>query len=275
MAALGYRSLNEIIGQSQCLDTQRAIGHWKARGLDFERLFHKPEVPDKGRHLSLRAAGAWARQGAGHQADRDRKAGAREEGSHQARAGDMQPRSHGRRHAVGRGGEGVMAMPDWLRTPSGCRSRARRGRASVPGCAWRDARPGRRRQRLRRQGPVGRQTDRAARPQVGHRAGGEHHRRQHGPVPAPFPASATFRGVAGERFAVRNSGAAAVVEGTGDHGCEYMTGGVVVVIGPTGRNFAAGMSGGIAYVLDEDGTFERRLQSVDDRSRAGGGRGTR
>ena len=67
-----------------------------------------------------------------------------------------------------------------------------------------------------------------------------------------------FRGVAGERFAVRNSGAIAVVEGTGDHGCEYMTGGVVVVIGPTGRNFAAGMSGGIAYVLDEDGTFERR-----------------
>ena len=67
-----------------------------------------------------------------------------------------------------------------------------------------------------------------------------------------------FRGVAGERFAVRNSGAVAVVEGTGDHCCEYMTGGVVVVLGPTGRNFAAGMSGGIAYVLDEDGTFETR-----------------
>ncbi|HFD80105.1 MAG TPA: glutamate synthase large subunit [Gammaproteobacteria bacterium] len=65
-----------------------------------------------------------------------------------------------------------------------------------------------------------------------------------------------FRGVAGERFAVRNSGATAVVEGVGDHGCEYMTGGVVVVLGKTGRNFAAGMSGGIAYVLDEDGTFE-------------------
>jgi glutamate synthase (NADPH) large chain len=74
-----------------------------------------------------------------------------------------------------------------------------------------------------------------------------------------------FRGVAGERFAVRNSGAIAVVEGTGDHGCEYMTGGVVVVIGQTGRNFAAGMSGGIAYVLDEDGTFRSRcnLSMVD------------
>uniref|UniRef100_A0A450S421 Glutamate synthase [NADPH] large chain n=1 Tax=Candidatus Kentrum sp. FW TaxID=2126338 RepID=A0A450S421_9GAMM len=67
-----------------------------------------------------------------------------------------------------------------------------------------------------------------------------------------------FRGVAGERFAVRNSGAIAVVEGVGDHGCEYMTGGVVVVLGGTGRNFAAGMSGGIAYVLDEKGDFEIR-----------------
>ncbi len=67
-----------------------------------------------------------------------------------------------------------------------------------------------------------------------------------------------FRGVAGERFAVRNSGAIAVVEGVGDHGCEYMTGGVVVVLGGTGRNFAAGMSGGVAYVMDRSGTFEQR-----------------
>ncbi|MGD0981338.1 MAG: glutamate synthase subunit alpha, partial [Solirubrobacteraceae bacterium] len=69
---------------------------------------------------------------------------------------------------------------------------------------------------------------------------------------------AFFRGLAGERFAVRNSGACAVVEGVGDHGCEYMTGGRVVVLGPTGRNFAAGMSGGIAYVLDEIGDFATR-----------------
>jgi glutamate synthase domain-containing protein 3 len=76
---------------------------------------------------------------------------------------------------------------------------------------------------------------------------------------------AFFRGIAGERFAVRNSGAAAVVEGVGDHACEYMTGGRVVVLGSTGRNFAAGMSGGIAYVLDQDGTFAGRcnLQLVD------------
>ena len=70
---------------------------------------------------------------------------------------------------------------------------------------------------------------------------------------------AFINGIAGERFCVRNSGATAVVEGTGDHGCEYMTGGCVVVIGPTGKNFAAGMSGGIAYVLDEDRSFYKRL----------------
>src|SRR5205807_6126026 len=92
---------------------------------------------------------------------------------------------------------------------------------------------------------------------------------------APFPAEAQIiagntilygatggevflRGRVGERFAVRNSGATAVVEGVGDHGCEYMTGGTVVVLGRTGRNFAAGMSGGIAYVYDEDGTFAQR-----------------
>jgi glutamate synthase (NADPH/NADH) large chain len=70
--------------------------------------------------------------------------------------------------------------------------------------------------------------------------------------------SAFFNGRAGERFAVRNSGATAVVEGVGDHGCEYMTGGTVVVLGTTGRNFAAGMSGGYAFVFDEDAQFRRR-----------------
>jgi glutamate synthase (NADPH/NADH) len=69
---------------------------------------------------------------------------------------------------------------------------------------------------------------------------------------------AFLRGMAGERFAVRNSGARTVVESVGDHGCEYMTGGVVVILGATGRNFAAGMSGGIAYVLNEDGQFKSR-----------------
>ena len=89
---------------------------------------------------------------------------------------------------------------------------------------------------------------------------------------------AFFRGIAGERFAVRNSGAHAVVEGVGDHGCEYMTGGRVVVLGRTGRNFAAGMSGGVAYVLDDDGASRpaaipemvdlEALEDSDDRAAA-------
>jgi glutamate synthase domain-containing protein 3 len=73
---------------------------------------------------------------------------------------------------------------------------------------------------------------------------------------------AFFRGLAGERFAVRNSGAHAVVEGVGDHGCEYMTGGRVVVLGPTGRNFAAGMSGGLAFVLDEHGSLRAKVNAA-------------
>src|ERR1700733_8285062 len=71
-----------------------------------------------------------------------------------------------------------------------------------------------------------------------------------------------IRGRAGERFAVRNSGATAVVEGIGDHGCEYMTNGRIVVLGVTGKNFAAGMSGGVAYVLDQEGTFEQRFNKA-------------
>ena len=73
--------------------------------------------------------------------------------------------------------------------------------------------------------------------------------------------SAFIAGRAGERFAVRNSGAQAVVEGIGDHGCEYMTGGRVVVLGPVGDNFGAGMSGGVAWVLDEDGSLEKRINT--------------
>ena len=84
--------------------------------------------------------------------------------------------------------------------------------------------------------------------------------------------SAFFRGIAGERFAVRNSGAEAVVEGVGDHGCEYMTGGRIVILGETGRNFAAGMSGGVAYVYNPKDKFSAlcnqdmvRLQSFQDK----------
>jgi glutamate synthase (NADPH) large chain len=175
----------------------------------------------------------------------------------QDRGADPQRRPLRRRHAVGRGRQALRP----------CRPARRHHRVSLTGTAGQSfgawlargvtARSRRRGQRLCRQGPVGRPHHRPPAPDSGI-------------VPeesiivgntvlyGAIAGECYFRGVAGERFAVRNSGAIAVVEGAGDHGCEYMTGGVVVVLGQTGRNFAAGMSGGIAYVLDEDGDFEQR-----------------
>ena len=127
----------------------------------------------------------------------------------------------------------------------------------VPG-ARHLVRPDRRRQRLCRQGPVGRPH---RHPPAGRTRGSSPEESiivGNTVLYGAIEGECYFRGVAGERFAVRNSGAIAVVEGVGDHGCEYMTGGIVVVIGKTGRNFAAGMSGGVAYVLDEDGDFAER-----------------
>ena len=167
MAALGYRSLNEMIGQSQCLDTQRAIGHWKARGLDFERLFHKPEVPDsvaiyhceRQKHgldkvldnklIELAKPALEKKERIKHElaiCNRDRTAGAMLSGEVARRYGHA-GLAGGHHLAVVQGHGGTE-----LRRLAGAR---------------RDARPGRRRQRLRRQGPVGRQADRAARSESG------------------------------------------------------------------------------------------------------------
>jgi glutamate synthase (NADPH) large chain len=264
MAALGYRTFNEMVGQSQCLDTERAIGHWKARGLDFEKLFHKPEVPEgvaiynserqnhgldkvlDNKLIALAKPALDEKKPVKHDLEicnRDRTAGAMLSGEIAKRYG----------HA------GLPEDTIWL---------SFKGTAGQSFGAWLahgvtlDL--------------VGEANDYVGKGLSGGKL-----------IVRPDPKSGIvpeesiivgntvlygaitgecyFRGVAGERFAVRNSGAVCVVEGTGDHGCEYMTGGVVVVIGPTGRNFAAGMSGGIAYVLDEDGTFEQRcnLSMID------------
>jgi glutamate synthase (NADPH) large chain len=264
MASLGYRTFDEMIGQSQCLDKERAIGHWKSRGLDFDNLFHQPDVPpgvalynrerqnhglDKVLDRKLIAAVMPALEGkqrvkhASPISNRDRATGAMLSGEVAKRFG----------HA------GMAEDTIWL---------SFKGAAGQSFGAW------------LAQGItldlVGECNDYVGKGLSGGKI-----------IVRPDPASGIvpeesiivgntvlygaisgecyFRGVAGERFAVRNSGAVAVVEGTGDHGCEYMTGGVVVVLGPTGRNFAAGMSGGIAYVLDEDQTFERRcnLSMID------------
>jgi len=257
MAALGFRTFNEMIGQSQCLDKERAIGHWKSRGLDFEKLFHKIEAPegvavynserqshglDKVLDRKLiEVAGPALAEGARvkHElaiCNRDRATGAMLSGEIAGRYGH----------------EGLPEDTVWL---------SFKGTAGQSFGAWLahgvtlDL--------------VGEGND-----YVGKGLSGGKLIVRPDPVSGIVPEESIivgntvlygaisgecyFRGVAGERFAVRNSGAIAVVEGTGDHGCEYMTGGVVVVLGPTGRNFAAGMSGGIAYVLDEDGTFEGR-----------------
>jgi glutamate synthase domain-containing protein 2/glutamate synthase domain-containing protein 1/glutamate synthase domain-containing protein 3 len=264
MAALGYRTFDEMIGQSQCLDSERAIGHWKARGLDFGKLFHKPEVlegvaiynSERQNHgldkvldnklMALAMPALEGKERVKHELDicnRDRATGAMLSGEVARRFG----------HA------GLPEDTIWL---------SLKGTAGQSFGAWLahgvtlDL--------------VGEANDYVGKGLSGGKL-----------IVRPHPESGIqpeqsiivgntvlygaitgecyFRGVAGERFAVRNSGAVAVVEGTGDHGCEYMTGGVVVVIGATGRNFAAGMSGGIAYVLDEDGTFERRcnLSMID------------
>ena len=123
-----------------------------------------------------------------------------------------------------------------------------------------DARARRRRQRLRRQGPVGRQAHRLSAGRLDVRAE-ENIIIGNVALYGATSGEVYIRGMAGERFCVRNSGVHAVVEAVGDHGCEYMTGGRVVVLGPAGRNFAAGMSGGVAYVLDERGDFADSVQS--------------
>ena len=144
-------------------------------------------------------------------------------------------------------------------TRSTCTSTARPARASAPSCRsgiTLDA--GGRRQRLLRQGPVRRQDHRRSVPKATFKAE-DNIIVGNVALYGATSGEAYIRGMAGERFCVRNSGVNAVVEGTGDHGCEYMTGGRVVVLGGTGRNFAAGMSGGVAYVLDEKRDFFKQV----------------
>jgi glutamate synthase (NADPH/NADH) large chain len=264
MAALGYRTFNEMIGQSQCLDKERAIGHWKARGLDFDKLFHKPQVPD--------GVATYNSERQNHGLDKvlDNKLIALAEPALERRERVKQELAISNRdRATGAMLSGEIAKRyDHAGLPEDTVWLSFKGTAGQSFGAWLahgvtlDL--------------VGEANDYVGKGLSGGKL-----------IVRPDPSSGIvpeesiivgntvlygaiagecyFRGIAGERFAVRNSGAVAVVEGTGDHGCEYMTGGVVVVLGPTGRNFAAGMSGGIAYVLDEDGTFEHRcnLSMID------------
>ena len=258
MAEMGFRTFDEMVGQTDVLDKDRAIEHWKARGLDFTNLFFKPDVPKSVPIYHCE------RQNHGLEKVLDNKlieiARPALETKKPVKA-DVPIKNVDRSTGAMLSGEiakrfGHAGLPEdtiWLTL------KGTAGQAFGSWCAHGltlDL--------------VGEGND-----YVGKGLSGAKIIVRPSPDSGIVPEESMivgntvlygavegecyFRGIAGERFAVRNSGAAAVVEGTGDHGCEYMTGGCVVVIGPTGRNFAAGMSGGIAYVLDEDGTFESRL----------------
>ncbi|MCW4116202.1 glutamate synthase large subunit [Aurantimonas sp. MSK8Z-1] len=256
LAEMGVRSLNELIGQTDRLDKAELIDHWKAKGLDFSKVFYKPEA-DAGEILWTTRqhhpiadvldhkliAGAQAALTARQQvkiettiSNVDRSAGAMLSGEVAKRFGakgladdtiqvtltGTAGQSFGAFLAQGVTFDLVGDGNDYV------------GKGLSGGCII--VRP-REETRIKPEESI----------IVGNTV-----------LYGAISGECYFRGVAGERFAVRNSGAIAVVEGVGDHGCEYMTGGVVVILGHTGRNFAAGMSGGIAYVLDEEGNFAER-----------------
>jgi glutamate synthase (NADPH/NADH) large chain len=257
MAQLGYRTFNEMIGQLQMLDKRHVVEHWKAKGLDFSKLFHKPaagkgvkifkcEAQDHkidkilDRRLIAEAQPALER---GEPArivttigNTDRTAGAMLSGEVAKRYGhEGLPDNTIHVKFTGTAGQSFGAFL------------ARGVTFELDGDANDYVGKGLSGGRI-----IIRPTaDAAIVPEESIIVGNT-------VLYGAIDGECYFRGVAGERFAVRNSGAIAVIEGAGDHCCEYMTGGIVVVLGKTGRNFAAGMSGGIAYVLDEDDSFERR-----------------
>jgi glutamate synthase (NADPH/NADH) large chain len=254
MAELGFRTLDEMVGRAECLEVTPATEHWKARGLDLSPLLHVPPMPPD---VARRAV---CRQDAGLDRVLDRQIidDARAALEHRARVDLAYP---------------IRNTDRTTGTLLGYEVTTRYGGAGLPDDTI----------RVRLTGAAGQSfgaflprgvtlaLEGEANDFVGKGLSG-------GRIVVQPPAGARFaaednviignvalygatsgeafvRGVAGERFAVRNSGADAVVEGVGDHGCEYMTGGCVVVLGRTGRNFAAGMSGGVAYVFDTDGSF--------------------
>ncbi|HEY4344106.1 MAG TPA: glutamate synthase large subunit [Parvibaculum sp.] len=257
MASLGYRTVNEMIGQIQMLDKRKLVNHWKAHGLDFTRLFHKVDAPKDVsvfknenqnhniEHVLDRKLIELSKDAIASKkpvqietaiGNTDRTAGAMLSGviaKHYGHAGLPEDTVH-----VKFNGTAGQSFGAWA---------AHGVTLELEGQANDYVGKGLSGGRLVIYPPKNTKIVPENSIIVGNTV-----------LYGAISGECYFRGVAGERFAVRNSGAIAVVEGTGDHGCEYMTGGIVVVLGQTGRNFAAGMSGGIAYVLDEDRMFEKR-----------------
>ncbi|HYG54417.1 MAG TPA: glutamate synthase-related protein, partial [Burkholderiales bacterium] len=261
MASLGVRKLSELIGRTDLLDMRKGIEHWKAKGLDFSRIFYMPNMPAEValHHCEAQSHGL-------------------EKALDQRLIELAQP-------ALERGEKVAIDMPirNINRTVGTILSYeiARRyGHEGLPDDTIRVRFAGSAGQsfgaflaRGVTLDLIGDTNDYCGKGLSGGRISVQPSPKFRGEpteniitgnvvLYGAIAGEAYFRGVAGERFAVRNSGARAVVEGVGDHGCEYMTGGIVVVLGHTGRNFAAGMSGGFAYVLDLDGDFARRCNTA-------------
>jgi glutamate synthase (NADPH/NADH) large chain len=260
MAQLGIRSFEELVGRVDLLDTRKAISHWKAKGLDFSKVFHQPVVPadvprrhiaaqDHGLHKSLDHKLIEKARAA---IDKGEKVQFMEDARNVNRSvGAMLSGELIRHHPDGLPDQTVFVQMEGTGGQSF-------GAFLANGITFY---------------LIGEANDYTGKGLSGGRIVVRPSIEFRGDAPKNIivgntvlfgatSGEAFFRGVAGERFAVRLSGATAVVEGTGDHGCEYMTGGTVVVLGKTGRNFAAGMSGGIAYVYDEDGQFARRCNTA-------------
>ena len=258
LASLGFRTLNEAVGRADLLDMTSAVNHWKAEGLDLSPMFHMPDI-DPGSH---RYCAVEQDHGLDRALDNEliRLAAPALEHREPVRI-DLPIRNVNRTVGTMLGYEitsryGAEGLPDDTIDVRFEGSAGNSFGAFLPSGVT-----------LRLFGDA---NDYLGKGLSGGRIVARPHRE------AVFAAEenvlagnvvlygatggeAFLRGVVGERFCVRNSGAVAVAEGAGDHGCEYMTGGRAVILGPTGRNFGAGMSGGIAYVYDPDGTFALRV----------------
>jgi len=260
MAQLGIRKFDDLIGRSDLLDTKKGVEHWKARGLDFTRIFHQVNAPadvprrqlEEQDHGLERALDMRLIEKCRPAIERGEKVQFMEE-----------TRNVNRTVGAMLSGELVRHRPEGLPDHTIFIQMEGTGGQSfgaflAPGIT------------LYLIGDANDYTGKGlsggrvvVRPSIDFRGDATKNIIVGNTVLyGATRGEAFFRGVAGERFAVRLSGATAVVEGTGDHGCEYMTGGTVVVLGKTGRNFAAGMSGGMAYVYDEDGRFAERCNAA-------------
>ena len=259
MAQLGVRRFDDLVGRADLLDTKKGIDHWKARGLDFGRIFHLPAAPasvaryhcEAQDHRIAKALDRMLIEKCRPAIERGERVQLLAEARNINRTvGAMLSGELIRRRPEGLPDQTVFVQMEGTGGQSFGAFLASGITLYLIGDANDYTGKGLSGGRVVVRPSIDFRGDATQNIIVGNTVlygatGGE----------------AFFRGVAGERFAVRLSGATAVVEGTGDHGCEYMTGGTVVVLGRTGRNFAAGMSGGIAYVYDEDGQFAKRCNT--------------